>query len=220
MGGGTTACIASLGIVFVMVTMWAVVPTEQTLDAHFPNVIYLAGMGAEGGLDPVSHDNNSMPALSASEVAGLSGVYQFDPLFYHKSLDRLVPWENRDKTHVFECTMFCTPHNKTGEAVKLALVHTSTDGKRYLWYLIEMMDGDANSPVVYARTKFRKVAGYRSPWVTVTPGGEIKSKDLKEVYLTTAWDAFRFDTPLKLGCWAVLVLAIVGLRVTGKDKDD
>mmetsp|Transcript_31277 Transcript_31277/g.82891 ORF Transcript_31277/g.82891 Transcript_31277/m.82891 type:complete len:220 (-) Transcript_31277:91-750(-) len=218
MGGGSTVCIASMAIVFTCLLMWAVVPTEQTLDAKFPNVLYLSGMGAEGPLEPISFDNSSMPTISEAEAAALNGIYQFDPLFYHKSLDRFVPWENRGLTHIFECTFFCNPLNNTGEAVKLALVHTSPDeGKRWLWYLLEFHDGDANSPIVYARSKFRKAATYRSPFMTVTPGGELKPKDLKEVHLITAWDAFRFDTPLKWGCTAAIILATVALGRMSKD---
>mmetsp|Transcript_103382 Transcript_103382/g.267388 ORF Transcript_103382/g.267388 Transcript_103382/m.267388 type:complete len:220 (+) Transcript_103382:146-805(+) len=219
MGAGGTACCATFAIAGFLLLMWAMVPTEQTLDAKFPNVIMLTGMGAEGTVEPISFDNSSLPPLTAAEAAGLNGIYQFDPLFYHKTLDRHVPWEDRERTHVFECMFFCAPVNKTGEQVKLALVHTSPgETKRNLWYLLEMHDGDANSPLVFARSKFRKHGTYRSPWVTVTPGGEIKSKDLKEVHLITAWDAFRFDTPVKWGVTAALVLATVVWR--WKSKDD
>lgn len=46
-------------------------------------------------------------------------------------------------------------------------------------YLAEFRDEDANSPVIYARTKLRKAPTYRVPWLTVTPGGELKPKDLE-----------------------------------------
>ncbi|CAK9066648.1 unnamed protein product [Durusdinium trenchii] len=100
---------------------------------------------------------------------------------------------------VFSCTMGCSAHNLTAKEVKLALVHASLDGKRYSWYLTEFRDEDANSPIIYARTKLRKSPTYRVPWLTVTPGGDLKPKDLEEVHLITAWDALRFDTPLKWG---------------------
>ena len=74
-------------------------------------------------------------------------------------------------------------------------------------YLTEFRDEDANSPIIYARTKsgssdfssppntqpsaasksppfsfprLRKSPTYRVPWLTVTPGGEIKPKDLED----------------------------------------
>mmetsp|Transcript_93766 Transcript_93766/g.265163 ORF Transcript_93766/g.265163 Transcript_93766/m.265163 type:complete len:222 (-) Transcript_93766:69-734(-) len=207
MSGGMQAMVATLGIIFILILMWSVVPTEQTLDAHFPNVLMLRGFGSET-IDPISFDNNSLPTLEIADVARLNGVYQFDPLFYHKSLDRFIPWEDREKTSIWECTMFCGPVNKTRDAdVRLALVHTQPAEKKNLFYLLEMRDGDANSPIIYARSKFRKSETYRSPWMTVTPGGEVKPKDLKEVHIISAWDAFRFDTPLK---WAVTVVLIVG----------
>lgn len=45
--------------------------------------------------------------------------------------------------------------------------------------MAEFRDEDANSPVIYARTKLRKAPTYRVPWLTVTPGGELKPKDLE-----------------------------------------
>lgn len=208
MNGGMQALLATLALVFVMVLMWMVVPTEQSLDAHFPNVVILRGFGSEA-IEPISFDNNSLPEISAEQAAQLNGLYQFDPLFYHKSLDRFIPWEDREKATVWDCTMFCKPVNKSAPEVRLALVHTSPDAKKNLWYLLEMRDDDANSPIVLARSKYRKWPTYRSPWMTVTPGGDIKPRDLKDVYLITAWDAFRFDTPLKWAVTAVLVLGTV-----------
>mmetsp|Transcript_18576 Transcript_18576/g.38643 ORF Transcript_18576/g.38643 Transcript_18576/m.38643 type:complete len:218 (+) Transcript_18576:24-677(+) len=205
MNGGTQALLATLGIVFILVLMWAVVPTEQSLDAHFPNVLLLRGFGYDK-VDPISFDNTTLPSLETHEAANLNGVYQFDPLFYHKTLDRFIPWEDRERITMFECTMFCSPMNRTSD-VRLALAHTSPDGKKHLWYLLELRDDDANSPIIYARSKFRKSQTYRCPWMTVTPGGEIKPRDLPEVHIITAWDAFRFDTPLK---WAVTV-ALIGV---------
>eukprot|EP00440_Ansanella_granifera_P001493 gb/GFBE01001608.1/.p1 GENE.gb/GFBE01001608.1/~~gb/GFBE01001608.1/.p1 ORF type:complete len:221 (+),score=49.71 gb/GFBE01001608.1/:1-663(+) len=218
LSGGTQAGIASMAIVGMLIFMWLAVPTEQTLDLKFPNVVFLTGMGSDG-LDPISFDNNSLPSLPASEVSKFNGLYQFDALFYHKSFDRFVPWEERGKAMVFDCTMGCSAHNTTANEVKLALVHASLDGKRYCWYLLEFRDDDANSPIVYARTKFRKSPTYRVPWLTVTPGGEIKPRDLSDVHLITAWDALRFDTPLKLGVTAAIIGAIV-LWCKTKEKDD
>merc|ERR1719378_785109 len=105
--------------------------------------------------------------------------------------------------------MFCSPVNTTGQEVRVALVHTTPADKKNLWYLLELRDDDANSPVIYARSKFRKAATWRSPWMTVTPGGEIKATDLPDVYLYTAWDLFRFDTPLKWGVTAAVIGATV-----------
>merc|ERR1712217_744161 len=177
------------------------------------------GFGSES-IDPISFDNNSMPTLDKSQVSSLNGLYQFDPLFYHKTFDRFIPWEERDKVTIWECTFFCNPANASGKDVRLALVHTSPSDKKNLWYLLEMHDGDANSPIVYARSKYRKWPTYRSPWVTVTPGGKIKSTDLKEVHLISAWDAFRFDTPLKWAVTATLVLGLAAYWKFRKDKDD
>eukprot|EP00414_Alexandrium_minutum_P003511 CAMPEP_0113821906 /NCGR_PEP_ID=MMETSP0328-20130328/1974_1 /TAXON_ID=39455 /ORGANISM="Alexandrium minutum" /LENGTH=218 /DNA_ID=CAMNT_0000789841 /DNA_START=5 /DNA_END=661 /DNA_ORIENTATION=+ /assembly_acc=CAM_ASM_000350 len=216
MGGGMQAIIATFGLVFVLLLMWAVVPTEQSLDAHFPNVLYLSGFGSEK-IDPISFDNSTMPTLEQSEVSYFNGVYQFDPLFYHKSLDRFIPWEEREKVSVWECTFFCSPMNRTAPDARLALVHASMDGKKHLWYLLELRDGDANSPIIYARSKFRKSPTYRVPWMTVTPGGEIKPHDLKEVYLSSAWDAFRFDTPLK---WTVTVALIGGATYLWRSRKE
>jgi len=220
MNGGTQALLATLVLLNCLLFMWMAVPTEQTLYAHFPNVLILRGFGSEA-IDPISFDNNSLPTLTPEEASKLNGLYQFDPLFYHKSLDRFIPWEDREKASLWECTMFCSPMNTSAgaENVRLALVHTSPAEKKNLWYLIEMRDGDANSPVIYARSKYRKWPTYRSPWVTVTPGGTIKSKDLPELHLISAWDAFRFDTPLKWGVTAVLIVLIV-FWWRQKEKDD
>merc|ERR1719230_719395 len=139
------------------------VPTEQTLFMVFPNVLVLQGFGTEG-LDPISFDNNSLPSLTTEEASKLNGLYQYSPMFYHKSMDRFIPWEDRGTTTTFECTMFCSAMNTTGVDVRLALVHTSpgeSEGKKNLWYLLEFRDGDANSPIVYARSKFRKSPTYR-----------------------------------------------------------
>jgi len=206
MGGSTTVAVACVTIVSSMVLMWMVVPTEQTLNATFPNVVILRGYGSEK-IDPISFDNTSLPQLEDSQASALNGIYQFDPLFYHKTLDRFIPWEDQGKTDVWSCTMFCSPFNRTAKDVKLALVHTSSEPKKNLWYLIELHDDDVNSPIVLGRSKMRKVPTYRVPWMTVTPGGEIKPRDLPDVHLITAWDAFRFDTPMK---WAGTGLVLVG----------
>lgn len=198
MGSGIQVVVASLAMVALLIFMWLAVPTEQTLDLKFPNVVILRGLGSVD-LDPISFDNNSLPVIPAAEAGQFNGFYQFEPLFYHKSFDRFVPWEQREKTMVFSCTMGCSAHNLTAKEVKLALVHASLDGKRYSWYLTEFRDEDANSPIIYARTKLRKSPTYRVPWLTVTPGGDIKPSDLEDVHLITAWDALRFDTPLKWG---------------------
>jgi len=199
---------ATMMLLGLLVLVWMVVPTEQTLDAHFPNVIMLRGFGSEE-IDPISFDNNTVPSLTMAEASQLNGLYQFDHLFYHKTFDRFIPWEERDKALIWECTLFCSPLNSSATNVRLALVHTSPDPKRNMWYLIEMRDDDANSPIIYARSKFRKSPTYRSPWVTVTPGGEIKPRDLPDVHIFTAWDGFRFDTPLKWGVTAGVILSSV-----------
>mmetsp|Transcript_71350 Transcript_71350/g.204726 ORF Transcript_71350/g.204726 Transcript_71350/m.204726 type:complete len:220 (-) Transcript_71350:118-777(-) len=219
MSAGLKACGALLALFSAIIFMWMVTPTEQTLAAVFPNVIIMSGFGSEQ-IDPISFDNNSLPELPAAQASRFNGIYQFDPMFYHKSLDRFIPWESRDKTHIFSCTLFCGPMNTSAKEVKLALVHTSPGEKRNLWYLLEFADEDANSPIVIARTKFRKEATYRVPWMTVTPGGEIKPRDLLDVHLITGWDAFRFDTPLKWGCTVAFVALIALLCHSRKDKDD
>lgn len=206
MNGCTQALLGTITIAFALLTMWMMVPTEQTLTAQFPNVVILRGFGTEG-IEPISFDNNTLPAVDATEAAQLNGLFQFNPLFYHKTMDRFIPWEERDKAMVWECTMFCNALNRTDNQARLALVHTSPDERKNLWYLLELHDEDANSPMIYARSKFRKEPTYRGPWMTVTPGGEIKPRDLKDVHLITAWDAFRFDTPLK---WGVTVALVAG----------
>ncbi|CAE7498328.1 unnamed protein product [Symbiodinium natans] len=218
MGSAVQVCVASLGMVGVLIFMWLAVPTEQTLDLKFPNVVILRGFG-NADIDPISFDNNTLPGITAAEASQFNGFYQFEPLFYHKSFDRFVPWEQREKTMVFSCTLGCSAYNTTAKEVKLALVHASLDGKRYSWYLTEMRDEDANSPIIYARTKLRKSPTYRVPWLTVTPGGDLKPRDLEDVDIITAWDALRFDTPLKWGVTAVIVGAIV-LWCRSKEKDD
>merc|ERR1719265_1027658 len=148
-------------------------------------------------IDPVSFDNNTLPKLTASEAAGLGGLYQYDPLFYHKTFDRFVPWED----------------------VKLALIHMGQE-KKYLWYLVEMNQDDVNSPIIYARSKFRRQATYRSPWTSVTPGGLVKARELPSMHLITAWDAFRFDTPVKWGASAAIVILTGLWWKFGRDTDD
>jgi len=219
MNGGTQALLATFALLAFLVLVWMMVPTEQTLMARFPNVVIARGFGSED-IDPISFDNTTLPALSKSQASYLNGLYQYDPLFYHKSFDRFIAWEDRYKATIFECTLFCGAMNRTGPDTRLALVHYSPDEKKHLWYLIEMHDDDANSPYIYARSKFRKSETYRSPWMTVTPGGDIKPHDLKDVYLTTAWDLFAFDTPLKWGVTAAIVIGIAVLWKVRKDKDD
>lgn len=212
------AIIATVFLLLCLVLVWLIVPTEQTLDAKFPNVVFLTGFGAEA-IEPISFDNNSLPTVDAAQAAYLSGLFQYDPLFYHKSLDRFIAWEDREKAMLWSCTMFCSPVNTSARDARLALVHMSPDRKKNLWYLIEMRDDDANSPIIYARSKFRKEPTYRSPWMTVTPGGEMKPQDLKDVYMYTAWDAFRFDTPLKWGVTATLVIGSAAIFKFGRDSD-
>mmetsp|Transcript_134947 Transcript_134947/g.234621 ORF Transcript_134947/g.234621 Transcript_134947/m.234621 type:complete len:219 (+) Transcript_134947:228-884(+) len=208
MNGCTQAAIATGALLALFVLVYMIVPTEQTLDAKFPNVVILRGLGTEA-IDPISFDNNTLPTLEASEASKLGGLFQFDPMFYHKTLDRFIPWEERHTVTAFECTLFCSPLNRSSRDVRLALIHTSPAEKKHLWYLIELRDDDVNSPIIYARSKFRKEITYRSPWMTVTPGGQIKPRDLKDVHIVTAWDAFRFDTPLKWGVTVTLVASTV-----------
>mmetsp|Transcript_56344 Transcript_56344/g.101266 ORF Transcript_56344/g.101266 Transcript_56344/m.101266 type:complete len:220 (+) Transcript_56344:100-759(+) len=219
MGGGLQVLASTLLLIFTLLFMWAAVPTEQTLDLKFPNVVVLSGFGVDK-IDPISFDNNSLPEVLPAEAGNFNGFYQFDPLFYSKTFDRFIPWEERDKAMVFACTMGCRPLNTSAAEVRLVLVHSSPDVKRNLWYLLELRDDDVNSPIVYARTKYRKSATYQVPWTTVTDGGEtMKPRDLKDVYMYTAWDAFRFDTPMKWGVSATLVGMIV-LWCRMKEKDD
>eukprot|EP00929_Paragymnodinium_shiwhaense_P119658 TRINITY_DN91545_c0_g1_i1.p2 TRINITY_DN91545_c0_g1~~TRINITY_DN91545_c0_g1_i1.p2 ORF type:complete len:221 (-),score=38.39 TRINITY_DN91545_c0_g1_i1:377-1039(-) len=218
MSGGMTACVAFTFIILLLMTVYLIVPTEQTVGADFPNVVFLTGFGSEP-LEPVSHDNSTMPGITAADASRFNGVYQFSPLFYHKSFDRFIPWEDRGKATIFSCAFWCGPMNTTGENVQLALIHYSADTKRHLWYLIELFDEDANSPILYARTKFRKAITYRVPWVTVTDGGNTKSKDLPDVYITSAWCAFRFDTPLKWGVTVALVGATIAFFKYNQDDD-
>merc|ERR1711939_427135 len=152
------------------------------LTAKFPNVVFVAGFGDED-IEPISHDNSTMPVIKAAQTSRLNGLYQYHPMFYHKSMDRFIPWEERGKSMIFSCSFYCGPMNTSGKDVMLALVHMSHEPKKHLWYLLELTDEDANSPILYARSKFRKTVSYGSPWVTMTPGGDIKSKDLKNVYV-------------------------------------
>eukprot|EP00927_Polykrikos_kofoidii_P069557 TRINITY_DN65080_c0_g1_i1.p1 TRINITY_DN65080_c0_g1~~TRINITY_DN65080_c0_g1_i1.p1 ORF type:complete len:221 (-),score=40.00 TRINITY_DN65080_c0_g1_i1:71-733(-) len=209
LSGGMQGCLAFTGIVGTLVFVWLVVPTEQLVAATFPNVLIVRGFGYEG-LEPISHDNSTMPPVDAATASRLNGLYQYDPMFYHKSLDRFIKWEDRRSATIFSCTMFCSPLNTTGSQVMLALVHSAPEKKKNLWYMLEFRDDDANSPVLHARSKFRKVVSRGSPWMTVTPGGEIKPRDLKDVYIVSAWDAFKFDTPLKVGVFVALFVGAVG----------
>mmetsp|Transcript_62333 Transcript_62333/g.115701 ORF Transcript_62333/g.115701 Transcript_62333/m.115701 type:complete len:221 (-) Transcript_62333:59-721(-) len=208
MGGFTNVVLATFLITFFLVLMYLVVPTEQALLVNFPNVVFLTGFGQEK-LEPISFDNNTLDELPPGEVRKLNGVFQFDPLYYHKTLDRFIPWEDRDKVSVWDCTLFCSPLNTTDKQNKLSLVHYSPDPKKNLWYLIELRNDDVNSPIIYGRTKYRKQPTYRAPWTTVTAGGEIKPQELPDVYIFTAWDAFRFDTPVKWGTTVALVLGVI-----------
>jgi len=129
MNGCLQACLATTLLLSFLVLVYMCVPTEQTLTASFPNVVILRGLGEEG-LEPISFDNNTLPTLSAAEVATMNGLYQFDPLFYHKTLERFIPWEDRDKVTVWTCTMFCNAQNTSAEQVKLVLVHTTPAEKK------------------------------------------------------------------------------------------
>lgn len=207
-------------VLALIITVWMGVPTEQTLTAKFPNVVILRGFG-DGGLEPISFDNNTLPPITAEEASKFNGFFQFDPLFYHKTLENFIPWEDRGKVTVFACAFGCSAHNLTGDQVKLALIHTSPDEKKHLWYLLEMRNDDANSPIIYARSKFRKFETYRSPWMTVTPGGTHKPRDLPGVHIITCWDAFRFDTPLKWGVTVALIaVTVVYFKFLRDDDDD
>eukprot|EP00928_Gymnodinium_smaydae_P086718 TRINITY_DN71162_c0_g1_i1.p1 TRINITY_DN71162_c0_g1~~TRINITY_DN71162_c0_g1_i1.p1 ORF type:complete len:220 (-),score=56.05 TRINITY_DN71162_c0_g1_i1:187-846(-) len=219
MGGLTTAALAFLGLVSAIVLMWMIVPTEQTIGADFPNVLILRGFGGEA-LPSISHDNSTLPEIDASTAAWFNGFYQYDPLFYHKSMDRFVQWEERGQAYIFSCTLFCSPANTSAKDARLVLLHIAREEKKNLWYLMELRDDDANSPVLYARSKFRKAVTYNSPWVTVTPGGAVKSRDLPDVYICTAWDLFRFDTPLKWGVTAALLVGTVLLYRQYREDDD
>jgi len=86
--------------------------------------------------------------------------------------------------------------------------------------LLELNADVAFSPIILAWSKFRKALTFRSPWTTVTDGGDVmKARDLKDVYLLTAWDAFRFDTPVKWGCTAAIV-AMTAFMWLQREKDD
>lgn len=200
------------------VLMWMVVPIEQTLGSTFPNVLVVSGLGKDL-IEPVSFDNISLGALTESEAIGLNGFYQFDFRFYHKTMDRFIPWEDRHKAIVWSCTLFCRPINATQRRDQAVLIHYSPDPKKHLWYLTELREDDANSPIIFARSKYRKQHTYRSPWLTVTPGGEVKPRDLPDVHLLSAWDMFRFDTPLKWGVTVTLVL-LAGLWYMCRRDDD
>mmetsp|Transcript_60671 Transcript_60671/g.128454 ORF Transcript_60671/g.128454 Transcript_60671/m.128454 type:complete len:218 (+) Transcript_60671:174-827(+) len=217
MGAGVTIFLTFAGLFTGIFLMWMAVPTEQTLAVVFPNVIILGGMGSESIL-PISFDNNSLPELTAAETTTFNGFYRHDPLFYHHTLDRFLDSESRRSgTYIFSCAVFCGPTNSSG---KLALLHKAPEPKKNLWYLLEFRDGDVNSPIIIARSKFRKDPTWTAPWVTVSPGGDIKAKDLPEVYMTTAWDALRFDTPLKWGCTVAIVGAIALACWSAKEKED
>merc|ERR1719316_1286806 len=159
-------CIAA--IVSFLALVWMVVPTEQTLDVTFPNVLILTGFGKED-IEPVTHDNQTLPIIPAAEAASLNGFYQYNAMFYHKSLDRFIPWEERGMVSVWECTLFCGGVNASTRAeTKVALMQQTVAPKKHIWWLMEAREEDANSPVLLARTKYRKVATYRVPFMTVS----------------------------------------------------
>merc|ERR1719350_2373 len=174
------------------------------------------GFGNEG-IEPISFDNSTVEPVTAADASRFNGMFQYNPLFYHKTLDRFIPWEDRYKSDVWECILFCGP-TASSEA-QLVLVHHSLEPKKNLWYMLELRDNDVNSPIILARTKYRKAITYQVPWMTVTPGGEVKPKDLKDVYMVTAWDAFRFDTPLKWVSTLAILVGTVYLFWFRKDED-
>jgi len=208
-------------ILSVLCLVWMIVPTEQTLDVQFPNVLILAGFGSMD-IEPVTHDNTTLPVIPAAQAANVNGFYQYGPQFYHKSLDRFIPWEERGMVSIWECTIFCGATNASQRAeTRTALIQQNAGPKKNLWWLVEVRDDDADSPVILARTKYRKTPTYRVPFVTVTDRGkDVKSKDIADAWIYSAWDAFRFDTPLKLGVTAVLVVATSGYLWWKKRQDD
>merc|ERR1711972_725898 len=152
---GSVLCYVSL-LVGIIVFMWMAAPTEQTLLVQFPNVMILRGFGYDK-IDPVSFDNTSLPEVSASDAWWLNGFYQFDHLFYHKTFDRFIPWEEKHNTMVWSCALGCRPVvNASAKDTRVILIQTKKDEKKNLWYLLELHDDDPNSPIVLARTKFRK----------------------------------------------------------------
>lgn len=219
-GGGNVMIFASL-LVGIIAFMWMASPTEQTLLVQFPNVMIVRGFGHDK-LDPISFDNTTLPELSAADAWWLNGFYQFDHLFYHKTFDRLIPWEEKHDTMVWSCAIGCRPMNSSAPDVRLILIHTKKDEKKSLWYLVELHDDDVNSPILLARSKFRSKSTWNVPWMTVTPGGDVKPRELKDVYVVTAWDAFKFDTPIKWAFTVVIVIisGILFWRRRRSDDDD
>ena len=178
------------------------------------------GSGGFGGepIEPISFDNNTLDTVSAEDATWLNGLYQYEPLFWHKTFDRFIPWEERNKVDgIWSCVLFCSPMNTSDKTNRLSLVHMKPDKKKHLFYLLEFRNEDVNSPIVYARSKFRKERTYRTPFVTVTAGGQTQSRNLPDVYLTSAWAALRFDTPLK---WGVTVFLVVGTVLWWRSNRD
>mmetsp|Transcript_78286 Transcript_78286/g.209271 ORF Transcript_78286/g.209271 Transcript_78286/m.209271 type:complete len:223 (+) Transcript_78286:46-714(+) len=207
MGVVIQCSIAVLLVSFLIFSLWVTVPTDQTFENMFPNVIFMHGWG-NMAIEPVAADNSTLPELPAEKMSALNGLYGHEMMFYHKTMDRFIPWEDRSKYRVWSCSVLCSPPSGTpGSSV--ALVLYSQNPKRHVWYVVELNDEDANSPVVYGRTKFRKNPHYDVPWVTHTPGDAVKPKNMDGVFITISWSLFKMDTPEKWTTAACLLLGTV-----------
>ena len=182
------AGICSVALFFA--TMWAVTPTEQALPNGFnthrvwPNAVYFHAPALE--VTPVATpDNTTMPP---HEVSSLSGLYGYQMLFYHRTLERFVKSEQRANVQIWSCVLGCQgTHGGTP-----ALIHWNEGPKSNVWYVVEFVEEDANSPVLYMRSKRRAKPTMDVPFVTVADWNDekLKAEPVPGVYFWSLWDLF------------------------------
>eukprot|EP00397_Hematodinium_sp_SG-2012_P054068 GEMP01064950.1.p1 GENE.GEMP01064950.1~~GEMP01064950.1.p1 ORF type:complete len:214 (-),score=42.58 GEMP01064950.1:582-1223(-) len=211
---GNTFLVGSfcLYVIGLIVILWLIVPTRQVVSDPFPNVVIVSGSATE--VTPLTHDNITLPAIDGGH---LRGVYSHAPLFFHPTMERFIPWDQRYKATIWECTFWCSP----GEGSKLALIHYAKEEKKNLFYIVSFKD-EANSPVLYARSKYRKQPSFDTSFVSVLPAdSEEKPKPISDWHLLTGRQLFYFDTPAKwIGAVVVLIGHIAWIYKWKNDDDD
>jgi len=166
----------------------------------FPNVVFVTGASQE--FEAVTHDDMAMPPV---DISGLRGMFQHDPLYFHKTLERFIDWENRPKLTIWKCIIWCSPPHGGDEVI---LIHYEENEKKNQFYLVELADV-ANSPIIFARTKFRKEITFNTDFVSMKEPKNKKEKPkvLTDFKMSTLWHVLYFDSTEKIVAMVCVLLA-------------